>query len=151
EFNVKSINAAQIYNIANGSTNLFPIIGAIVADSFLGSFAVAAISASISLLVILLLCCNLLQDAFLLRVCLLLCLLHSLLQLIDLLTVTNSALWVCLQADAQIYNIANGSTNFFPIIGAIVADSFLGSFAVAAISASISLLMVSLIDEFIIG
>uniref|UniRef100_A0A7N2KPV3 Uncharacterized protein n=1 Tax=Quercus lobata TaxID=97700 RepID=A0A7N2KPV3_QUELO len=52
---------------------------------------------------------------------------------------------------AQIYNIANGSTNFFPIIGAIVADSFLGSFAVAAISASISLLMVSLIDEFIIG
>ena len=60
EFHVKSINAAQIYNIANGSTNFFPIIGAIVADSFLGSFAVAAISASISLLVILLLCCNLL-------------------------------------------------------------------------------------------
>ncbi|KAM3691700.1 hypothetical protein ACB098_08G032900 [Castanea mollissima] len=53
-FNVKSINAAQIYNIANGSTNFFPIIGAIVADSFLGSFAVAAISASISLLGIIL-------------------------------------------------------------------------------------------------
>ena len=94
EFNVKSINAAQIYNIANGSTYLFPIIGAIVADSFLGSIAVVAISASISLLVILLLCCNLLQGAFLLCVCLLLCLLHSLLQLIDLLTLTNSAYYV---------------------------------------------------------
>uniref|UniRef100_A0A2N9IT34 Uncharacterized protein n=2 Tax=Fagus sylvatica TaxID=28930 RepID=A0A2N9IT34_FAGSY len=54
-FNVKSINAAQISNITNGCTNLFPVIGAIVADSFLGSFSVAAISACISLLGIVLL------------------------------------------------------------------------------------------------
>ena len=52
-FNVKSINAAQIYNISNGCTNLFPVIGAIVADSFFGTFSVAAVSACISLLVIL--------------------------------------------------------------------------------------------------
>ncbi|GMY10679.1 protein NRT1/ PTR FAMILY 2.6-like [Fagus crenata] len=54
-FNVKSINAAQISNITNGCINLFPVIGAIVADSFLGSFSVAAISACISLLGIILL------------------------------------------------------------------------------------------------
>ncbi|XP_030968285.1 protein NRT1/ PTR FAMILY 2.6-like [Quercus lobata] len=62
EFHVKSINAAQIYNIANGSTNLFPIIGAIVADSFLGSFAVTAISASISLLGIILITLTVILD-----------------------------------------------------------------------------------------
>ena len=50
---MKSINAAQIYNISNGCTNLFPVIGAIVADSFFGTFSVAAVSACISLLVIL--------------------------------------------------------------------------------------------------
>ncbi|KAL4610296.1 hypothetical protein ACB092_08G041000 [Castanea dentata] len=49
-FNVKNINAAQIYNISNGCTNLFPVIGAIVADSFFGTFSVAAVSACISLL-----------------------------------------------------------------------------------------------------
>ncbi|XP_050292154.1 protein NRT1/ PTR FAMILY 2.6-like [Quercus robur] len=54
-FNVKSINAAQIYNISNGCTNLFPVIGAIVADSFFGTFSVAAVSACISLLGIVLL------------------------------------------------------------------------------------------------
>ncbi|XP_030968294.1 protein NRT1/ PTR FAMILY 2.3-like [Quercus lobata] len=54
-FNVKSINAAQIYNISNGCTNLFPVIGAIVADSFFGTFSVAAVSACISLLGIILL------------------------------------------------------------------------------------------------
>ncbi len=57
-FNVKSINAAQISNITNGCSSLFPVIGAIVADSFLGSFSVAAISACISLLVIVLLSFN---------------------------------------------------------------------------------------------
>ncbi|KAK9998451.1 hypothetical protein SO802_018054 [Lithocarpus litseifolius] len=61
-FNVKSINAAQIYNIANGSINFFPIIGAIVADSFLGSFAVAAISGSISLLGIILITLTVILD-----------------------------------------------------------------------------------------
>ena len=52
-FNLKNINAAQISNIVSGSTNLFPVIGAIVADSFFGPFSVAAVSACISLLVIL--------------------------------------------------------------------------------------------------
>jgi peptide/histidine transporter 3/4 len=51
EFNVESINAAQISNIVNGCSNLFPVIGAIVADSFLTSFSVVTISACISLLV----------------------------------------------------------------------------------------------------
>ncbi|KAB1226110.1 Protein NRT1/ PTR FAMILY 2.7 [Morella rubra] len=50
EFNVKSINAAQISNIVNGCVSLFPVVGAIVADSFFGSFVVASISACISLL-----------------------------------------------------------------------------------------------------
>ncbi|XP_040994156.1 protein NRT1/ PTR FAMILY 2.7-like [Juglans microcarpa x Juglans regia] len=55
EFNVKSINAAQISNIVNGCINLFPVVGAIIADSFFGSFFVASISACISLLGIILL------------------------------------------------------------------------------------------------
>ena len=55
-FNVKSIDAAQISNITNGCSNLIPVIGAIVVDSFFGSFFVAAISASIFMLVIVLLC-----------------------------------------------------------------------------------------------
>ncbi|XP_075636294.1 protein NRT1/ PTR FAMILY 2.3-like [Castanea sativa] len=54
-FNLKSIDAAQISNITNGCSNLFPVIGATVADSFFGSFFVAAISASISMLGIILL------------------------------------------------------------------------------------------------
>ena len=49
-FNLKNINAAQISNIVNGSTNLLPVIGAIVADSFFGTFSVAAVSVCISLL-----------------------------------------------------------------------------------------------------
>ena len=52
-FDLKNINAAQISNIESGSTNLLLVIGAIVADSFFGTFSVAAISACISLLVIL--------------------------------------------------------------------------------------------------
>lgn len=51
EFNVKSIDAAQIFNIVNGCTALFPILGAIVADSFLGCFSVIWISSLFSLLV----------------------------------------------------------------------------------------------------
>ncbi|KAF8395016.1 hypothetical protein HHK36_018955 [Tetracentron sinense] len=50
EFNVKSVNAAQISNIVNGATSLFPIAGAIIADSFLGCSAVIIISSFISLL-----------------------------------------------------------------------------------------------------
>ncbi|CAK9170182.1 unnamed protein product [Ilex paraguariensis] len=50
EYNVKSIEAAQIYNVFNGCIALFPIIGAIIADSFLGCFSVIWISSLISLL-----------------------------------------------------------------------------------------------------
>ena len=65
-FNVKSIDAAQISNITNGCSNQFPVIVAIVADSFFGSFFVATISTSIFMLVIVLLCS--LQDQCLLCV-----------------------------------------------------------------------------------
>ena len=52
--NLENINAAQISNIVvSGSTNLLPVIGAIVANSFFGTFSVVAVSACISLLVIL--------------------------------------------------------------------------------------------------
>jgi peptide/histidine transporter 3/4 len=44
--------ATKIYNIVLGCNNLFPVAGAIIADSFLGSFPVVIISAFVSLLVI---------------------------------------------------------------------------------------------------
>ncbi|KAL4292562.1 hypothetical protein AHAS_Ahas18G0040500 [Arachis hypogaea] len=50
EFNIKSITAAQISNVFNGSTTLFPFIAAVVADSFFGSFPVALVSSSVALL-----------------------------------------------------------------------------------------------------
>ncbi|KAK9940260.1 hypothetical protein M0R45_016928 [Rubus argutus] len=50
EFNVNSIDAAQISNIANGCSSFFPVIGAIIADSFFGSFSVITVSSCISLL-----------------------------------------------------------------------------------------------------
>lgn len=52
EFNVKSIDAAQIFNIVNGCINFLPLLAAIVADSFLGCFWVASISSSIAAMVI---------------------------------------------------------------------------------------------------
>ncbi|XP_047319507.1 protein NRT1/ PTR FAMILY 2.7-like [Impatiens glandulifera] len=55
EFNVKSIDAAQIFNVINGCATMFPIVGAIIADSFLGCFAVIWISSLVSLLGIILL------------------------------------------------------------------------------------------------
>ncbi|KAJ9541361.1 hypothetical protein OSB04_027867 [Centaurea solstitialis] len=55
EFNMKSIDAAQITNILNGCINLFPIVAAIVADSYLGCFSVIVISSSLSLLGLILL------------------------------------------------------------------------------------------------
>ncbi|KAH7838487.1 hypothetical protein Vadar_027158 [Vaccinium darrowii] len=59
EFNVKSIDAAQIWNVVNGCTTMFPVLGAIVADSFLGNFSVIFISSLFSLLgIILLLLCS---------------------------------------------------------------------------------------------
>lgn len=52
EFNVKRIDAAQISNVVNGCTSLSPVIGAILADSFLGCLSVISISSLVSLLVI---------------------------------------------------------------------------------------------------
>lgn len=50
EFNVKSIDAAQITNVINGSINMIPIIAAVLADSFFGNFLVVAFSSLLSLL-----------------------------------------------------------------------------------------------------
>ncbi|KAL0369718.1 UNVERIFIED_CONTAM: protein NRT1/ PTR FAMILY 2.7 [Sesamum angustifolium] len=50
EFNIKSVSAAKIYNVVNGSITMFPIIGAILADSFVGCFSVIWFSSLISLL-----------------------------------------------------------------------------------------------------
>ncbi|KAJ9698238.1 hypothetical protein PVL29_007363 [Vitis rotundifolia] len=55
EFNVKRIDAAQISNVVGGSASLFPIVGAIAADCFFGSFSVIALSSCISLLGVVLL------------------------------------------------------------------------------------------------
>lgn len=50
EFNFKSISAAQVYNFVNGSITMFPIVGAVIADSFVGCFSVIWFSSIISLL-----------------------------------------------------------------------------------------------------
>ncbi|XP_052171043.1 protein NRT1/ PTR FAMILY 2.7-like isoform X3 [Diospyros lotus] len=55
EFNVPSIDSAQIWNVVNGCTTMFPVVGAIIADSYLGCFSVIWISSLISLLGIVLL------------------------------------------------------------------------------------------------
>jgi len=51
EFNIKSITATQISNVVVGSTSLFPVVAAILADSFFGSFFVGFASSCILLLV----------------------------------------------------------------------------------------------------
>ena len=51
-FRVKSIDAAQIYNIINGCVSVAPFAGAIISDSYLGCYMVIFISSIISLLVI---------------------------------------------------------------------------------------------------
>ncbi|XP_074355834.1 protein NRT1/ PTR FAMILY 2.5-like isoform X2 [Apium graveolens] len=48
-FSLKSIHATQISSIVAGSSNLFPIAGTILADSFFGSFSVISIFSIISL------------------------------------------------------------------------------------------------------
>ncbi|XP_010244999.1 PREDICTED: protein NRT1/ PTR FAMILY 2.7-like [Nelumbo nucifera] len=53
QFNVKSIDAAQVYNVVSGCATLFPIAGAIIADS-LGCFPVISVSSFISLLAVIL-------------------------------------------------------------------------------------------------
>ncbi|KAK9022321.1 hypothetical protein V6N11_002596 [Hibiscus sabdariffa] len=50
EFNVKSIDATQVANVVNGSISMIAIVGALLADSFLGSFRVISISSFLSLL-----------------------------------------------------------------------------------------------------
>ncbi|GLT43242.1 hypothetical protein SLA2020_172070 [Shorea laevis] len=47
-FNVKSIDATQIANIVHGGVNLLPMVAAIFADSFFGSFPVVAICSCFS-------------------------------------------------------------------------------------------------------
>ena len=49
---VKNIAATKINNIVLGCFSLFPVAGAIIADSFLGSFPVVLIFSFVSLLVI---------------------------------------------------------------------------------------------------
>ncbi|KAK3408803.1 hypothetical protein EUGRSUZ_J00961 [Eucalyptus grandis] len=48
EFHVNRIDAAQTFNVVNGCFCLLPILGAIIADSFLGCFLVASISSFIA-------------------------------------------------------------------------------------------------------
>ncbi|KAL0418156.1 UNVERIFIED_CONTAM: protein NRT1/ PTR FAMILY 2.7 [Sesamum radiatum] len=55
EINIKSINAAQISTVVFGCSNFFPVLAAILADSFLGCFSVIWISSLISLLGLILL------------------------------------------------------------------------------------------------
>ncbi|XP_043701389.1 protein NRT1/ PTR FAMILY 2.7-like isoform X3 [Telopea speciosissima] len=55
EFNVKSVDAAQISNVVSGCTSLFPIAGAVLADSLFGCFSVITFSSIVSLLGIILL------------------------------------------------------------------------------------------------
>ncbi|KAK1285827.1 Nitrate excretion transporter 1 [Acorus calamus] len=47
---VKSIDAAQISNIVNGCMNLTPVVGAIIADSYFGCFAIVVVSSFIAFL-----------------------------------------------------------------------------------------------------
>ncbi|PON44413.1 Proton-dependent oligopeptide transporter [Parasponia andersonii] len=50
KFNIGSIAATKINNVGFGFVNLFPIAGAIVADSFAGNFAVVGVSSFVALL-----------------------------------------------------------------------------------------------------
>ncbi|XP_058110172.1 protein NRT1/ PTR FAMILY 2.7-like [Magnolia sinica] len=50
KFNVKSIDATQINNIINGCSNLAPVAGAIISDSYFGCFSVISFSSFVSLL-----------------------------------------------------------------------------------------------------
>ncbi|KAM7280180.1 hypothetical protein ACFE04_007314 [Oxalis oulophora] len=50
EYNVKSISATQIFNVVNGFVSLLPILGAIIADSYLGCFFVISVVTFISFL-----------------------------------------------------------------------------------------------------
>ncbi|KAF5184548.1 NRT1/ PTR FAMILY 2.7-like, partial [Thalictrum thalictroides] len=50
KFNIKNIHATEISNVVSGCTCFFPIVGAIIADSFVGNFFVILVSSILSLL-----------------------------------------------------------------------------------------------------
>uniref|UniRef100_A0ACD5YYI5 Uncharacterized protein n=1 Tax=Avena sativa TaxID=4498 RepID=A0ACD5YYI5_AVESA len=50
EYNVPSVDAAQISTIISGSISVAPVLGAIVADAFFGSYPVVAIAMAMSVL-----------------------------------------------------------------------------------------------------
>ncbi|KAL6631009.1 hypothetical protein ACP70R_028349 [Stipagrostis hirtigluma subsp. patula] len=50
EYNVESIDAAQIANIVRGSLNLVPVAGAVISDSYFGSFPVIFAGTAVSVL-----------------------------------------------------------------------------------------------------
>ncbi|KAJ0855576.1 putative proton-dependent oligopeptide transporter family, MFS transporter superfamily [Helianthus annuus] len=51
KYNVKSIDATQVFNVVVGCMSVFPIVGAVLSDSFYGSFAVITVFSFVSLLV----------------------------------------------------------------------------------------------------
>ncbi|KAI7752689.1 hypothetical protein M8C21_029222 [Ambrosia artemisiifolia] len=51
KYNVKSIDATQVFNVVVGCMSLFPIVAAVLSDSFCGSFTVVTIFSFVSLLV----------------------------------------------------------------------------------------------------
>ncbi|XP_057775937.1 protein NRT1/ PTR FAMILY 2.7-like [Salvia miltiorrhiza] len=55
QFNIQNVDAALINNVFNGCVNLFPLVGAVAADSLLGCFSVICISSLVSSLGFLLL------------------------------------------------------------------------------------------------
>ncbi|KAH0777346.1 hypothetical protein KY290_008757 [Solanum tuberosum] len=63
EFNMKSIAAAKVFNVVSGLTTILPIVGGIIADSYLACFTVISISSFISALGILLLLLTITIDA----------------------------------------------------------------------------------------
>ncbi|XP_074270567.1 protein NRT1/ PTR FAMILY 2.7-like [Silene latifolia] len=50
QYNIDPITSAQIHNVAAGGYNFFPLVAAIIADSFFGSYWLILVSAFISLL-----------------------------------------------------------------------------------------------------
>ncbi|KAK9755175.1 hypothetical protein RND81_01G006800 [Saponaria officinalis] len=50
KYNVQHISAAQIHNVVGGCVNFFPIVGAMLADTFFGSYWVVLVAALASLL-----------------------------------------------------------------------------------------------------
>ncbi|KAM7278546.1 hypothetical protein ACFE04_005680 [Oxalis oulophora] len=50
QYNVKTISAAQIFNVVNGFVSLLPVLGAIIADSYFGCYFVISVVTFISFL-----------------------------------------------------------------------------------------------------